>query len=43
MIKLILIVTLKKRLMMKLVLIETLVWWKMNLSDWVVRTLYLQM
>ena len=40
---LILIVTQRRRLMMKLVLIVTLVWLRMNLSEWVVRTQYFWM
>ena len=37
---LILIVTQRRRLRMKLILIVTLVWLRMNLSEWVVRTQY---
>ena len=36
--KLILIVTQRRRLRMNLILIVTLVWLRMNLSEWVVRT-----
>ena len=39
--KLILIVTQRRRLRMKLILIVTLVWLRMNLSEWEVRTQYI--
>ena len=39
--KLILIVTQKRRLMMTLAIIVTLVWLRMNLSEWVIRAQYL--
>ena len=37
----ILIVTQRRRLMMKVVLFVTVVWMRMNLSEWMVRTQYI--